>query len=165
MSTKTVSQTFYAHNPMFLMANYSFLLPLSAGAIIAAQISSETKIRETHGVLAVAFFAFTLAFFGCLIWALWAGINPIALFKEARVSQFMGGPARVIYLVLMTISASAVSNSNKMCLVVAGQLVTGALIDHFGLLGTKPCKIDWQTAIGILGLFLSLLLILKRSCG
>lgn len=147
------------------MANLSFLFPLAAGSIIATQISLETKFRVEHGVFVVAFFAFTLAFILCLIGALWMGINPIAVFKEVRIAQLFGGPARIVYLILMTISASAISNSNKMCLVVAGQLVTGALIEHFGLFGTKSCKIDWQTAIGILGLFLSLLLILKRPCG
>jgi transporter family-2 protein len=145
------------------MANFSFVFPLTAGAIIATQIALESKTRLHQGVIPVAFFAFTLAFIACLAWAWWAGVNPFII-KGLQFSNWFGGPSRIAYLLLMTAPLIGIGNADKMCLVVVGQVLAGVVIEHFGLLGVKQCKLDWQAVLGIFGLMLSLLLILKRPC-
>jgi bacterial/archaeal transporter family-2 protein len=166
--SRVKSEYFYSikiidYQTMEKMANFSIFLPLMAGALIAAQISLETKSRESYGALPVAFFAFGLAFIICLSWACWVGINPFAI-RSIQFSQVFGGLSRFLYLLLMTAPAVGLANTDKMCFVVVGQILVGTLIEHFGWFGIKPCKVDWQTFLGIAGLIFSAVLILKRPC-
>jgi transporter family-2 protein len=49
-----------------------------------------------------------------------------------------------------------------MVLIVAGQLLTGSLLDHFGALGLKVNPIDLQKAAGLLIVFLGVWLTIKN---
>jgi transporter family-2 protein len=49
-----------------------------------------------------------------------------------------------------------------MVAVIAGQLLTSAIIDHFGLIGGKPIPIDWQRVVGIALLAAALFLFYKK---
>jgi transporter family-2 protein len=49
-----------------------------------------------------------------------------------------------------------------MVLIVAGQLLTGSLLDHFGAFGLKVNPIDLQNAAGLLIVFLGVWLTIKN---
>jgi transporter family-2 protein len=47
------------------------------------------------------------------------------------------------------ISVAQIGAGNMFVLIVAGQLVTAVLMDHFGVLGMKPNPVSMQKIFGI----------------
>jgi transporter family-2 protein len=56
-----------------------------------------------------------------------------------------------VFVVTVTLlSVQEVGASNMFVLIVAGQLFTALMMDHFGVLGLRPNPINMQKLIGIL---------------
>lgn len=69
--------------------------------------------------------------------------------KTATPLQLVAGFGMAFYLLSITYLAPRFGVGNAVMLVVAGQIVSSALIDHFGLFGAPHKPIDLMRATGL----------------
>jgi bacterial/archaeal transporter family-2 protein len=74
----------------------------------------------------------------------------VASFGEIKWYHYTGGflGAFVVYAVI--ISVHRIGAANMFVLIVAGQLITAVIMDHFSMLGLKESPISTQKLLGIL---------------
>jgi bacterial/archaeal transporter family-2 protein len=63
--------------------------------------------------------------------------------------KYTGGLLGAFVVTVTLVSVSQIGAGNMFVLIVAGQLVTAVLMDHFGVLGLKHDPISLQKFIGI----------------
>ena len=69
--------------------------------------------------------------------------------KQARPLQLLAGFGFAFYLLSITWLAPRFGVGNAVMLVVAGQIASAAVIDHFGLFGAPQKPIDLMRAAGL----------------
>ena len=61
------------------------------------------------------------------------------------------GVLGAFFVTTVILSVQKIGSANMICLIVAGQLLTAMLLDHYGLLGFKLHQINgWRIAGGLL---------------
>jgi transporter family-2 protein len=71
------------------------------------------------------------------------------LLKQAKPLQLVAGLGMAFYLLSATWLAPRFGVGNFVMFVLAGQLVSSALIDHFGLFGAPQRPVDLMRLVGI----------------
>lgn len=71
------------------------------------------------------------------------------MLKQASALQLVAGFGMAFYLLSITFLAPRFGVGNAVMLVVAGQIASSALIDHFGLFGAPHKPIDVMRASGL----------------
>ena len=71
------------------------------------------------------------------------------MLKSATPLQLVAGFGMAFYLLSITFLAPRFGVGNAVMLVVAGQIVSSAMIDHFGLFGAPHRPIDLMRASGL----------------
>lgn len=117
-----------------------FLLPLIVGIAITTQTGVNSQLRLAVGSPLVA--AFISFFVGTVILAALVLVTNQPLPTSQTLLQigwtkYMGGLLGAFFVTVVIVSASRVSASSLFALIVAGQLITALIYDHFGLLGFK----------------------------
>ena len=69
---------------------------------------------------------------------------------SARIADYLGGLLGALFVTIIILSASRIGASSLFALVVAGQLTTALLYDHFGLLGFRQSHITPTRVFGAL---------------
>jgi transporter family-2 protein len=72
--------------------------------------------------------------------------------------QLIGGLLGALYVTILILVVSKIGVTATFAAVIAGQIVVGALIDHFGLFGGMRVPIDAKKIVSIVLLFTSLYL-------
>lgn len=129
------------------------LLPAFAGILLSSQIALEMKTRAIFGhFIPVSVVAFGMAFLASLVWAWWTKTNALPSlqqFGETKWYYYLGGIARVTYLVFVTTASAKFGNGQTSAIVVTAQLLGASLIEHFGFFGVPVFKINPYRFIGI----------------
>lgn len=130
-----------------------FFLPLVAGIAITTQAGVNSRLRIAVGSPTIAalisFVVGTLAL-AALVGATRQPLPSIANLASARGADYLGGLLGALFVTIIIISANRIGASNLFALVVAGQLTTALLYDHFGLLGFRQSHVTPTRMIGVL---------------
>jgi transporter family-2 protein len=131
------------------------LLAAGAGACIATQAAANGKFRLNLG--AGSHFALWAAFFsicGTLVTAICAMLvfrptapSSVAL-RETQWWNWIGGPLGAVIVLAGAALVSELGAALFIALVVAGQLLTSLLLDHFALLGLAEQPITPGRVLG-----------------
>lgn len=73
--------------------------------------------------------------------------------------QLLGGVLGPVYVVILTLATPAIGIALTMIGILAGQVFKSLIIDHFGLLGTTPRKINGKRIIALLFIIAALVLV------
>jgi transporter family-2 protein len=148
------------------MKLFFYLMPVFAGVAITIQsgINSQLRTEIQHPLLAafISFLVGTIAlgillFFSKDVFPEWAQYNSINWYK------YTGGLLGAFVVTVTLISVSQIGAGNMFVLVVAGQLITAVLMDHFGVLGMKANPLSFQKFLGIFLLIAGAWLVNKKS--
>ena len=130
-----------------------YLLPILAGVAITIQsgINSQLRAAIQHPLMAafISFLVGTVALVILLICSRQA-IPTIGTYQEVNWYKFTGGLLGAFVVFVALISVQKIGASNMFILIIAGQLLTAVLMDHFGILGMKVSPVNLQKIIGIL---------------
>lgn len=130
-----------------------YLLPVFIGVAMTIQSGINAQLHSglNHPLLA-AFLSFVggLLLLGVLLLIVRQPLPAASSFGNLRWYNYTGGflGAFVVYAVI--ISVYKVGASNMFILIVAGQLITAVLMDHFSILGLKENPVTTQKILGIL---------------
>ena len=73
--------------------------------------------------------------------------------------QLLGGVLGPVYVVILTIATPVIGIALTMIGILAGQVFKSLIIDHYGLLGTSPRKIDGKRIIALVFIIAALVLV------
>lgn len=147
-----------------------FVWSLAAGALIPAMAILNARLGRTLGVaLHAPVVLFVVGLSAALVCALiltqgWPDLRQLA---NARLADYTGGLIVAFYVVSATLLAPRIGVGNFIVLAVSGQILSAALIDHFGLFGAATRPLDALRIVGmtlvIIGIVLTQLPISKQS--
>ena len=134
------------------------LLALIGGMAIATQGQVNGGLGKKVGVIEGSFISFSIGTLVLLFILLFFGSGNISALSTVPKWQLTGGLLGAFYVVVQVIVVPKIGVSASLMAVIAGQIILGAVIDHFGLFGGNRFPIDRQKLIAILLLFVSLYL-------
>ena len=129
-----------------------YLLPVFAGIAIAIQSGVNSQLRTSiqHPLMA-AFISFVMGTIALAVLLIFSkdSIPGLAQYSSVTWYKYTGGLLGAFVVTVTLISVTQIGAGNMFVLIVAGQLVTAVLMDHFGVLGMKPDPINLQKFFGI----------------
>ncbi|KZE37320.1 hypothetical protein AV656_12180 [Bhargavaea cecembensis] len=135
------------------------LLALIGGIAVAIQSQVNGNLAlDGDGVIEASFISFligTLALFFAVIF--FGNGNLLAMATVPRW-QLIGGLMGAIYVIILVFSVPKIGVAATLAGIIGGQVIMGAVIDHFGLFGGVRFPIDAKKVIAIVLLFASLYL-------
>lgn len=129
-----------------------YLLPVFAGVAITVQsgINSQLRTSIQHPLLA-AFISFVVGTIALAILLLFSRDTMPGLNQYAAIDwyKYTGGLLGAFVVTVTLVAVSKIGAGNMFVLIVAGQLITAVLMDHFGVLGMKSNPVNLQKLLGI----------------
>lgn len=118
---------------------------------IQSGVNGQLRAGLQHPLLAafISFFGGTLALFLLLLFSKQA-LPPLSVYKGMEWFKYTGGFLGVIVVTFVILSVQEVGASNMFVLIVAGQLLTALVMDHFGWLGLLENPVSAKKIIGVL---------------
>ena len=134
------------------------LLALIGGMALATQGQINGGLGKKVGVFEGSFISFSVGTLALLFILLFFGTGNISALSTVPKWQLTGGLLGAFYVVIQVIVVPKIGVSASLMAVIVGQIILGAVIDHFGFFGGNRFPIDRQKIIAILLLLFSLYL-------
>ena len=129
-----------------------YLMPVFAGVAITIQsgVNSQLRTAIQHPLMAafISFVVGTIAL-GILLMLSKEALPGMSQFSSINWYKYTGGLLGAFVVTVTLISVAQIGAGNMFVLVVAGQLITAVLMDHFGILGLKENPVSLQKLLGI----------------
>jgi len=139
------------------------VLMVVAGVSLAVQAPINAAFAKKAGALESALISFFIGAVFLLIVVIFFGkFDPVA-FSAVPKWQLLCALCGLTYVVLSILAVPKIGVGIVMISVIVGQIVTGIIIDHFGLFGNAIIAIDGQRMIGIVLLLASLYFMLGNK--
>jgi transporter family-2 protein len=139
-------------------------LSATAGLAGAVQIAVMGELGERSGVFpALALSGIVASVLGIVV--LYAAGSSLWGVREALREPawlWSGGAISLFIILAMTVAGPRIGIAATLGILIAGNLVMGALIDHLGLLALDRVPIGWPRALGIVLLAAGAALSLKK---
>jgi transporter family-2 protein len=139
-------------------------LSATAGLAGAVQIAVMGELGERSGVFPAIALSGIVAFVLGIVVLYAAGSSLWGVREALREPAWLwSGGAISLYIILaMTVAGPRIGIAATLGILIAGNLVMGALIDQLGLLGLDRVPIGWPRALGIVLLAAGAALSLKK---
>src|SRR3954462_13010611 len=134
------------------------LLALIGAMALATQGQINGGLGKKVGVFEGSFISFSVGTLALLFILLFFGTGNISALSTVPKWQLTGGLLGAFYVVVQVIVVPKIGVSASLMAVIVGQIILGAVIDHFGFFGGNRFPIDRQKMIAILLLLFSLYL-------
>ena len=120
-----------------------------AGAVMSLQGVINTRLTERVGILEANLFVQGTAFLLSLLAMLIFGRGNPAAVKGTKWVYLIGGVLGLVITVTVILSIKGLSPTAAVSIILIAQLLTAALIDLFGWLGTEKMPFGWQKFVGL----------------
>lgn len=129
-----------------------YLMPVFAGVAITIQAGINSQLRSAiqHPLMAafISFLVGTVALALLLILSK-NTIPSLSQYSDISWYKYTGGLLGAFVVTVTLIAVAQIGAGNMFVLVVAGQLITAVIMDHFGVLGLQPNPVSIQKFCGI----------------
>lgn len=131
------------------MAHYAVIMLLAGiGIPVLAALNAALGVR-IGSPAAAATVLFTIAFLTCAVVMVVTGPQALTKVVSAPKHLLLAGVLIAFYVLSITFVAPNFGVGNAVFFVLLGQLISTAMIDHFGLFGARVTPIDASRALGI----------------
>jgi transporter family-2 protein len=145
------------------MNNLALILLMACGGIaVALQPSINARLAQKSGVLESSLISFAVGTLAMFAVVLIAGRGSLRGAGAASWWEFTGGFLGAYFVTMTIIAVPRLGTTAVMAMVIAGQLSTGALLDHIGAFGLRQSPLTPVRAIGIILLCLGASLVVRR---
>ncbi|PLR86444.1 DMT family transporter [Bacillus sp. V33-4] len=134
------------------------VLSFIGGVAVAFQAQINGGLGKKAGALEGAFISFVIGTLALFFLVLFFGKGNLGAVFSVPKWQLFGGLLGAFYVSVMIFAVPNIGVAPALVAVIAGQLIFGVLIDHFGWFGGKPIPIDTKKIIAMFLLFCSLFL-------
>lgn len=136
------------------MSHYALIMLLAGIGIPTLAALNAALGKYMGSPAAAATILFLVALSTALITALVTGPQAFTRMAGAPRHLFLGGVLVAFYVLSITFIAPKIGVGNAIFFVLIGQLISAAVIDHFGLFGAQisPLSLPRATGLAIIGL-------------
>ncbi len=140
---------------------FIFLLMICAGAMIAVQPAINSRLAQKVGLIEAACFSFAVGTAVLLTLALltsqgnWRGAG------QAHWWEWTGGLFGAFFVTAAIFAVPRIGTAATMAAVIAAQLTTALILDHFGVFGLREIPFDLKRLAGTALLFAGAWLIFR----
>ena len=134
------------------MKSLFYILPVLAGVAMTVQSGINSQLRQAiNNPMLAAFISFFTGTIALIIILLFSRQPLPGLQTYAGVDwyKYIGGLLGVFVVTVAIFSVREIGASNMFVLIVAGQLLTALVMDHYGVLGLRANPITLQKVMGI----------------
>lgn len=139
------------------------VLMFLAGICLAVQAPINAAFAKKAGSLESAMISFLIGAIFLGIVVIFFGKFDLITFSAVPKWQLLCAVCGLTYVVLSIITVPKIGVGIMIISVIVGQIVTGIVIDHFGLFGNQIIGIDAQRMLGIVLLLASLYFMLGNK--
>jgi len=139
-------------------------LAATAGLAGAVQVAVMGELGERAGVFPAIALSVIVSFVLGIVLLYAAGSSLWGVRDALREPAWLwtGGAISLFIILAMTVAGPRIGIAATLAIVIAGNLLMGALIDQFGLFGLDRLAIGWPRAIGLVLLAVGVALSLPR---
>jgi transporter family-2 protein len=145
--------------------NILYLLMLGCGIVMALQPSINARLARIVGVLESSCISFAVGTIALSIMVLLVGRGNLRGVAGASWWELTGGLLGAFFVTMTIFVVPRIGTAAAMAAIIAGQLATGVLMDHFGLLGGRHIPLDSSRMIGVALLLAGGWLVFRRVAG
>lgn len=147
--------------------NYFFLLLaflIGVTNTFQSGVNSQLRVATQNPILSsiISFATGLSALLICYLLFNKETIPSVETFKNITWWKWLGGIFGAFYVLTVIFIVKDIGPANLLCLVIAGQLVAGVLIDHFGWVGFSVHPINAWRVLGIALIMSGVWLVLKN---
>ncbi|MFE8702369.1 DMT family transporter [Cytobacillus sp. FJAT-54145] len=128
------------------------ILAVIGGLAVGLQATINGGLGKKVGTIETSFISFTIGTLALLFMVIFFGKGNIMAVGDVPKWQLTGGLLGALYVFIMVLVVPKLGVASSLMAVIAGQLIMGAILDHFGLLGGRQIPFDSKRMIAI-GLF------------
>jgi transporter family-2 protein len=139
-----------------------FGLMFAGGIAVAVQPSINGRLAQKVGSIESSCISFAVGTLALLVVALSAGKGNFKEVGHAQWWELSGGLLGAFFVTLTIIIVPRIGTASAMAATIAAQLITGLIIDHYGLFGFRTVSVDSTRAVGVLLLLAGAALVFRR---
>ena len=129
---------------------------------VALQPSINARLAQKIGILESACISFAVGTLVLLLVVFISGRGTLKGVYSAAWWELTGGILGALFVSLTILVVPRIGTSATMAAIIAAQLTTGLILDHFGLFGFKVFPFDLKRLMGLAFLTLGAGLMLRR---
>lgn len=132
-----------------------------AGAAMSIQGVMNTRLGEKIGLFEANAFMQGTAFILSVIAVLFAGNGSFSSIMSANKLYLFGGVLGAVITVTVMLGMGKLTPASAVSIILVTQLLTAALIDAFGIMGTEKVPFTWNKYAGLAVMIAGILLFKK----
>jgi bacterial/archaeal transporter family-2 protein len=121
-----------------------------AGMFIGFQSPINAALSKRVGIFESALVSFTTGMVVLLLVVLFMGKGQLREALHAPIWEWTGGLLGAMYVTAIIVAVPRIGVSTAMIAAIAGQLLIGMIIDHFGWFGLAVRPVDWRRILAVL---------------
>jgi transporter family-2 protein len=137
-------------------------LMFCGGIAIAVQPSINGRLAQKVGTFESSCISFAVGTLLLMAVVLVAGRGSLKGVASASWWELTGGFLGAFFVTMTIVAIPRIGTTASMAAVIGAQLVTGVLLDHFGLFGFRTIPLDGKRAIGVVLLMAGTSLIIRK---
>jgi transporter family-2 protein len=146
-----------------IMSNLLLIILMACGGLaVALQPSINARLAQKVGGFESSLLSFAIGTLAMLAVVMIFGRGNLRSAGAANWWELTGGFLGAYFVTMTIIAVPRLGTAAVMAIVIAGQLVTGALLDQFGAFGLRQITLTPLRGIGILLLCLGAGLVVRR---
>jgi len=138
------------------------LLMACGGLAVAVQPSINARLAQKVGSFESSLISFAVGTLAMLALVMICGRGSLRSIGTVAWWELTGGFLGAYFVTMTIIAVPRLGTAAVMAIVIAGQLLTGALLDQFGAFGLRQVPLTPLRGIGILFLCLGAGLVLRK---
>jgi len=139
-----------------------FFLMFCGGLAVAMQPSINSRLAQKIGFLESSCISFAVGTLALYIVALVAGRGSFRSLPEAAWWELSGGLLGAYFVSMTILAVPRIGTTAALAATIAAQLLTGLVLDTFGLFGFRQIPFDFKRAVGVGLLIVGASLIFRR---
>lgn len=145
------------------MSNIFWLFLMFCGGIaVAFQPSINARLAQKTGAYESSLISFAVGTLAMLAVVIFSGRGSLRAISGASWWELTGGFLGAFFVTMTIITVPRMGTAAVMAAIITGQLITGALLDHFGLFGLRHLPMTPVRLAGMVLLAAGAALIIKR---
>lgn len=139
-----------------------FLLMFCGGIAVAMQPSINSRLAQKVGIIESSCISFSVGTLALFLVVLVSGRGSLRGIAGASWWELTGGLLGAYFVTMTILAVPRIGTTATMAATITAQLVTGLLLDHFGLFGFREIPLDVKRTVGVALLIAGAMLVFRR---